>query len=210
MLFARKTPIGWKEKLRIAIWPRRSWSRSTKYLAKRVLRITASPHAIAAGIAAGVFASFLPYLGFHFLIAFVVAYLIAGNIIAAATGTFFGNPITFPFIWAATLSVGNFILTGSFHSDARVHQLKELAKVDVWHMGWHDVWHLILSVWEPILKPMTVGAIPLGIITSLIFYCVTRWATVTFQVSRRTKLQEKTEEIQEKVENEESPTIKSA
>jgi len=188
MLFARKKPVGWREKLRIAIWPRRSWSRSTKYLAKRVLRITASPHAIAAGIAAGVFASFTPYLGFHFLLAFAVAYLIAGNIIAAATGTFFGNPITFPFIWAATLSTGNFILTGKFQTGTNFHQLKELARTDFWHMGWDDVWQFVINVWEPILMPMTVGAIPIGIVVSLIFYGVTRWFALAFQVSRRQKL----------------------
>lgn len=191
MLFARKTPIGWKEKLRIAIWPRRSWSRSTKYVAKRVLRITASPHAIAAGIAAGVFASFTPYLGLHFFLAFAIAYVVAGNFIAAATGTFIGNPLTFPFIWAATLSTGNFILTGSFHTGAKLHQLKELARTDFWHMGWDDVWQFVLNVWEPILMPMTVGAIPIGIVISLIFYCVTRWTAVAFQVSRRQKLNDK-------------------
>lgn len=191
MLFARKKPIGWKEKLRIAIWPRRSWSRSTKYVAKRVLRITASPHAIAAGIAAGVFASFTPYLGFHFLLAFAIAYLIAGNIIAAAAGTFVGNPLTFPFIWAATLSTGNFILTGKFHAGTKIHQLKELARTDFRHMGWADVWQFIVNVWEPILMPMTVGAIPLGIIVALIFYGVTRWGAMAFQVSRRQKINDK-------------------
>ena len=88
MLFGRKKPESWPEKLRVMLWPRRSWMRSTKYLAKRVLRLTASPHAISAGVAAGVFASFTPFIGFHFLIAFFVAYFIAGNFIAAASGTF--------------------------------------------------------------------------------------------------------------------------
>jgi len=96
MLFGRKKPKTWSETIRLSLWPRHSWSRSAKYVSKRVLRLTASPHAI----------------GLHFIIAFVVAYIIAGNFLAAASGTFFGNPITFPFIWASTYNLGNFILSG--------------------------------------------------------------------------------------------------
>ena len=36
---------------------------------------------------AGVFASFTPFIGFHFLLAFALAYLVAGNMAAAALGT---------------------------------------------------------------------------------------------------------------------------
>ncbi len=53
---------------------------------KRVLRLRATPHAIAAGVAAGVFATFTPLLGFHFAMAFVIAYLVRGSLPAAALG----------------------------------------------------------------------------------------------------------------------------
>lgn len=195
MLFRRKNPAGWQERFRVALWPRRSWARSTKYLAKRVLRLTGSPHAIAAGIAAGVFASFTPYMGFHFLIAFAIAYLIAGNFIAAATGTFFGNPLSFPFIWGATYSTGNFILTGSVRGGHGPHGLKQLKHVDFWDLGMSGVWDLAVNIWEPLLKPMTVGAIPLGLFFAICFYIVTRWAAMAFQIKRRTKLAEKAKEF---------------
>ncbi|MFK7901247.1 MAG: DUF2062 domain-containing protein [Nitratireductor sp.] len=183
--------------MRIAIWPRRSWARSTKYLAKRVLRLTASPHAIAAGIAAGVFASFTPYLGFHFFMAFIVCYIIGGNMIAGATGTFFGNPLTFPFIWSGTHSTGNFILNGSFRGEGRIRDLKSLKRHDFWDLSWDAMGDLVHRIWEPILKPMTVGAIPLGILAGVIFYLVTRWAAIAFQVSRRNKISQKAAEYRE-------------
>ncbi len=82
-------------------------------MTKRILRITASPHAIAAGVAAGVFTSFTPFMGLHFLVAFVLAFVLRGNMIASALGTFFGNPLSFPLIWAATFSTGNFVLGNS-------------------------------------------------------------------------------------------------
>jgi uncharacterized protein (DUF2062 family) len=198
MLFRRATPPDWREKLRVAVWPRRSWGRSLKYLTKRVLRLTASPHGIAAGIAAGVFASFTPYMGLHFLIGFALAYIIAGNMIAAAAGTFIGNPISFPFIWAATYSTGNFILYGHQGHGGPEEALHRLINIDFWRDGFAGLWELILGIWEPVLKPMTVGAIPLGIIFALCAYLITRWAAVAFQISRRKLLAEKARQLKNK------------
>lgn len=198
MLFQRRTPPNWKEKLRVAVWPRRSWARSLKYLAKRVLRLTASPHAIAAGIAAGVFASFTPYMGLHFLIAFAIAYIIAGNIIAAAAGTFIGNPISFPFIWAATYSTGNLLLYGEMGHGGPEETLNGLKEIDFWEVGFAGLRDVVISIWEPVLKPMSVGAIPLGIAMGCLAYVVTRYAAIAFQLSRRRMLAEKARHLKEK------------
>ena len=90
MLFKSRKPAEFWERLRIWFWPRRSFWRSAKYFSKRILRLRATPHAIAAGVAAGVFASFFP-LGVHFIIAAAVAWLFAGNLVAAALGTGFAK-----------------------------------------------------------------------------------------------------------------------
>ncbi|MGB7288317.1 MAG: DUF2062 domain-containing protein [Salaquimonas sp.] len=198
MLFQRRTPPDWKEKFRVAVWPRRSWGRSLKYLAKRVLRLTASPHAIAGGIAAGVFSSFTPYMGLHFLIAFAVAYIIAGNMIAAAAGTFIGNPISFPFIWAATYSTGNFLLYGDMGKDGPHETLFGLKHISFWDLGPSGLWQLAVGIWEPVLKPMTIGAIPIGITVACIAYLITRYAAIAFQKSRRRLLAAKARELKEK------------
>ncbi len=105
MLFQRRNPRPEKERLRLLVWPRRSFSRSLRYGGKRILRITASPHAVAAGLAVGVFSAFTPFFGFHLIIAIVLAYVLAGNIAAAALGTTLANPLTLPFIWGARSSL---------------------------------------------------------------------------------------------------------
>ena len=158
-----------------------------------MLRLTASPHAIAAGVAAGVFASFTPYLGFHFVIAFCVAYLIAGNFIAAAAGTFFGNPFSFPFIWASTYATGRFILSGGSHVNGADHagRLKELANTDMFSHGISGVLEKIASIWEPVVLPMTVGAVPLGVFFAILAYVATRWVAIIFRAQRRQVLAEK-------------------
>ncbi|MEZ5839939.1 MAG: DUF2062 domain-containing protein [Hyphomicrobiales bacterium] len=171
MLFRRRADPHFLEKIRVWAWPRRSWQRSYRYFSKRVLRLTASPHAVAAGFAAGVFASFTPFLGFHFVIAFALAYLIGGNFISAALGTSVGNPLTFPFIFASTFEVGSLILrTG--HSAATTDLSPGMLTRSI---------DTIL----PLIKPMTVGAIPLGIAAALIAYFPIRSAVRAFQHARR-------------------------
>lgn len=179
MLFRRRKPVELSERVRTAIWPRRSFWRSAQYFAKRVLRLTATPHAIAAGVAAGVFASFTPFVGFHFIIAAIVAWAVAGNVLASAFGTAIGNPVTFPFIWGATLQTGRFII-----HDPHVPGDEVAVGVMLRHLEFSQLW-------DPILKPMTVGSIPLGIGIALVFYLLTRSATRAFREQRRKRLAER-------------------
>ncbi len=198
MLFRRRTPPGIGEKLRVWIWPRRSWVRSSQYVSKRIFRLTGSPHTIAAGVAAGVFASFTPFMGLHFIIAFMVAYVLAGNMIAAALGTFVGNPLTFPFIWASTFSFGRFILGDTAPATAPFSHLGQTMK----HIG-HALGRLdftafgsaLAEIWNPLLKPMLFGGIPLGIAVGFAFYLVTRRAAKFFHAGRQKKLLAKAHEM---------------
>jgi uncharacterized protein len=176
MLFRRRKKADIWEQARIWLWPRRSFSRSINYIRKRVLRLSATPHAIAAGFAAGVFASFTPYLGFHMITAFAICYIVAGNLVSAAMGTFVGNPLTAPLIWGSTYETGYWVLKGS-HPQGEVHNmLGKLLHGD------------FVALWDPLLKPMTVGAFLVGIPVSLLFYFAVRWATVEFQARRRERL----------------------
>lgn len=180
MLFRRRKAASLGERVRTFLWPRRSFARSARYFARRVLRLSATPHAIAGGVAAGVFASFMPYLGFHFIIAGVVAWVIGGNLIAAALGTAIGNPIMLPFIWAGTLATGRFLLWGSHPEKVMPLQLgRVLSELDFVHL------------WRPLLLPMSVGGCVLGALAGLLAYMVTYWAVGVFREQRRKVLAEK-------------------
>ncbi|RCS23232.1 DUF2062 domain-containing protein [Phyllobacterium salinisoli] len=176
MLFQRRKPASLGERLRTYLWPRRSFSRSMRYMSKRIMRITASPHAIAAGLAVGVFSAFTPFFGFHIIIAIVLAYIFAGNIAAAALGTTVANPLTIPVIWGATFEFGRFMLTGDLSADRPAHLGRMLS-----HFDFHDVW-------GPVLKPMLFGSTVLGLIFALVVYVVTRWAITAFRRKRLERL----------------------
>ena len=65
------------------------------------MRLKASPHQIALGGAAGVFAAFTPFLGAQMALAAVLAAVCRASVPAALLGTFVGNPLSWPAIWAA-------------------------------------------------------------------------------------------------------------
>jgi uncharacterized protein len=184
MLFGRRNKPTWREKLRNAVWPRRGIARPFVYLAKRLPRLSATPHAIAAGFAAGAAGSFTPFLGFHFLISFGLAFTVRGNMIAAAFGTAVGNPITFPLIFASTYEVGSIILRffSSRVPDVRTmeRQSEVLMNEGLFAMGFDRLW--------PLLKTMSVGAIPLGFLAFVFFYVAVRMIIAGVQRSRKKRL----------------------
>lgn len=182
MLFRRREKLGFIARMR-SLWPRRSWSRSLRYLQKRVLRLRATPHAIAAGFAAGIFASFTPFLGFHIILAFAIAYLVAGNLAAVVLGcTVCGNPLTYPFIWASTYELGRYFV-----------QAPALGGPPPESLG-HALEHMnIAAIWEPVLKPMLIGSLPLGIAFALAGYGLVFATARSFQQRRARQLLQRVE-----------------
>ncbi len=186
MLFRRRHRPSRIERMRVAVWPRNSWSRSTKYFGKRVLRLTATPHAIAIGFAAGAFASCTPLVGFHFLTAFAFAWLLRGNLIAAALGTSVGNPLTFPFIWAFTFKIGKWILHGRAPKadPQQVHQQFQ-----------HGLFEKSLDALWPMIKPMLIGGIPLGLVVGAVSYVLVYKSVEVYQRRRRRILAQRGERL---------------
>ena len=149
------------------------------YRAKCALRLADNSHAIAIGIAAGTFVSFTPLMGLHILAALGLAWALRGNLVAAVLGTAVGNPFTFPAIWLATYRAGKWIL--GEHA-TREGAAENLADVFLGARGpWHDV---IIGMWEPLIWPMLVGGVPLGIAAGAFSYAVTRPAVEAFQETR--------------------------
>ncbi len=194
MLFRRRKKADLYERLRLWLWPRRSFARSVSYISKRILRLSATPHAIAAGFAAGVFASFTPYIGLHIVITVVICYLVAGNVVSGLLGTLVGNPLTAPLIWASTYGSGYWLLKGQTpKGEAPTFLLDRL-----FHLDMGVLWDALIALWEPVLKPMTLGAFVVGIPVSLLFYFSVRWATIEFQERRRKHLADRATKRREK------------
>ena len=184
MLFRRRNPPTVLERLRTWAWPRRSWSRSLRYFLLRLERLEASPHQVALGCAAGVFMSITPLLGTHMLLAVLIAFAFRANIPAALIGTFFGNPLSWPVIWAGTYFAGCYMLgiegvmTMSGLENYLAPWFQSLA---AWSPGLIDT--SAAMIW-PVLKPMLAGSLPVGFAMAIIIYYVLRPMIAAYQRSR--------------------------
>ena len=91
-------------------WPKGGWKRAFHYVNFRLRRLPDSSQKISRGIWAGLFTTFTPFYGLHFLTAAIAARLLKGNILAALLATFFGNPLTYVPIGVISLQTGHFFL----------------------------------------------------------------------------------------------------
>jgi uncharacterized protein (DUF2062 family) len=151
------------------MWPRAGWRRRGIYMAHRLRRLPGTPESIAAGFACGAAISFTPFIGLHFVLAALIAWLIGGNVIASAIGTAVGNPWSFPFIWAWIFSLGRWVL-----GVADVGALPEdLTMAFIFERPWK------------VLFPMIVGGIPTALVAWVGFYWPVKRAVAAYQQARR-------------------------
>ena len=149
MILGRRDPPGPLRRLRGWLWPRTGLRRAGRYLLARARRMPGTPHAVAAGFAAGAAVSVTPFLGGHILLTIALAWLTRGNVLAALLGgVVVGNPWTVPLVLAATYRLGCLVLglpPEGLHHLARLGSGGPLAEVRL------------------LLWPMTVGAAPLAV-----------------------------------------------
>ena len=177
MIFKRRDKPPFWDRLRELLYPRKGFWRGMDYLRKRLHRLPDSPHRIALGFACGAVASFTPFFGFHIVLAAALAWLLRGNVLAAAFGTMVGNPLTFPFIAAFSLNTGWRILgtrAGHGGSDFSV--------------GW------LLDNIELIFLPYLVGGILPGLLCGVICYWIIGPIVEAYQNRRRRRLAKRAEQ----------------
>ena len=168
-------------------------SRAIEYVGIRLKRIPDTPHKISLGMSCGIFASFTPLFGLHFLIAGFLSYLLRANVLASLIGTFVGNPITFPIITVFNLKLGEWILGSSEYSSGDGGKIFE---------GFLDFIFLIYksfftegSIGENnvprineflngVFIPYSLGGLILGIFIAVISYFLLRPLVATYQKKR--------------------------
>ena len=165
-------------------------SRAIEYVGIRLKRIPDTPHKISLGMSCGIFASFTPLFGLHFLIAGLLSYLLRANVLASLIGTFVGNPITFPIITVFNLKLGEWILGSSEYSSGDGGKIFE---------GFLDFIFLIYksfftegSIGENnvprmneflngVFIPYSLGGLILGIFIAVVSYFLLRPLVATYQ-----------------------------
>jgi len=194
-MFRRRKPLSALNQMRAFIWPERGFRRLFSYLFQRIIRLPGSPASIAGGFAAGVAASFTPFLGLHFILAAALAMLFRGNVLASAIGTFFGNPWTFILIWLADYEVGLGIIRSlNYGADLRVLSIEELGEImgnALKFMSFSGAisWAEMSRDLEQVFMPLLIGGTVLGAVAGLISFLITLWVVKGWRLHRARRLE---------------------
>jgi hypothetical protein len=185
------------------VYPRGGWTRAFHYVKHRVRRLPDSPERIARGIGAGVFAAFTPFYGLHFVVAALAARLINGNILAALSGTFFGNPLTYVPIGVICLQAGHFILGTEFQEGDTHGLMGKFADalgdlkdniIAIFSDRVAD-WSGLRVFYDEVFFPYLVGGILPGLLAGAICHYLSLPLIRTYQQRRRAKIKAKFDEI---------------
>lgn len=205
MVFKRRTPRTYYQAVTHSLYPKGGWRRAARYVLHRLRRLPDPAHKISRGIACGVFVCFTPFFGLHFVIAAGLAWLINGNLMAALLSTFFGNPLTFPFIAAVSMELGSWMLgkppiplpfVVSAFSDAAVELWRNMIAIfttDATH------WDGLLRFYDRVFLPYLVGGILPGSATAIAFYFLSNPLLSAYQKARVARLKKKFARKREKV-----------
>lgn len=205
MVFKRREKRSVLQILADAIWPKGGWGRAFHYVKHRLRRLPDKPERIARGIAAGLFTTFTPFYGLHFVIAGALAKVMNGNILAALMATFFGNPLTYLPIGVIALKTGHFLLGTEFDESQADHNLVHKfagAGQDFLHNIWalfteaDANWARLSVFFDEVFYPYMVGGLIPGIVTGLVGYYLSVPLIGAYQKRRRGKLKKKLEELQ--------------
>ena len=153
----------------------------TKDLIRRwldtLLHVADTPERTAAAFAMGVFFGFSPLLGFHTVLAILVAFLFNLNRVAALLGVYSNLPwIIAPYYAIATM-IGAKIIGRAPPQGFRA-ELAGLFEMSVFH---GEFWHRLITILKPLLWPYTVGSLLGAIVMAAIAYPL----ALAFVTSRR-------------------------
>jgi uncharacterized protein (DUF2062 family) len=195
----------------MAVYPRGGWRRAFEYVKHRVRRLPDTPEKIGRGIWAGVFTTFTPFYGLHFIVAAAISRTMRGNIIAALMATFFGNPLTYVPIGVVSLSTGHWLL--GVQTPRVAHQSLggkfAAAGGDLWYnfvalftpetMDWTG----LATFYQEVFFPYLLGGMIPGMITATICYYVSVPLLSAYQNRRRKILRNKLESLRHPKKEEE-------
>ncbi|MEP5729073.1 MAG: DUF2062 domain-containing protein [Sulfitobacter sp.] len=206
MIFKRRDPKPTLRAMAEFLWPRGGWARAFHYVKHRMRRLPDSPERIARGIWAGVFITFSPLFGMHFIFAVLLARLMKGNIVASLMATFVGNPLTFVFIALSSLKTGHLILGTELEQGELTALRRQFGDAgnDLWQnftalfthakMDWSG-----LSIFfDEVFYPYLIGGIVPGIICATIAYYLAVPILQAYQKRRRGLIKAKFEALKQK------------
>ncbi|MDO6728014.1 MAG: DUF2062 domain-containing protein [Cognatishimia sp.] len=208
MVFKRRDKRPILQIVQEFVWPRGGWARAFYYMRHRVRRLPGSPERIARGLWAGVFSTFTPFYGLHFIVAALLSRAVQGNLLAALLGTFFGNPLSYLPIGVISLKTGHFLLGTEFEQGQERSLVGKFANAgsDLVHNFWAAFtdatmdWHGLSIFWGEVFYPYLIGGILPGIVAATVTYYLSVPVIRAYQKRRAKQIQAKFEALKIKAQ----------
>jgi uncharacterized protein (DUF2062 family) len=148
-----------------------SFRRLLRFQYLRLLRLKASTHSIAMGLAVGIFVGCLPVIPFQTIAAVVMAFVFRGSKVAAALGTWISNPVNMIPFYTMLYYIGSLVMPVQAHFNPHHLELEAML-----HQGWE------------IVVVMFAGGILLGVPLAFLTYIVTFRMVNAYRQRRMIKL----------------------
>uniref|UniRef100_B8DKN0 DUF2062 domain-containing protein n=1 Tax=Nitratidesulfovibrio vulgaris (strain DSM 19637 / Miyazaki F) TaxID=883 RepID=B8DKN0_NITV9 len=145
--------------------------RFVRFQSLRLMRQSASAHSLAMGLAVGVFVGFLPIIPFQTVVSLALAFVLRGNPVGAAIGTFVSNPLNVIPFYAMLYWVGGLLWHTTVAFDP--------SHLDMTHM---------LELGLDFFLVMCLGGVVLGIPAALATYVLTFRGVNAYRQRRTIKL----------------------
>lgn len=200
MVFRRRNPRSYAQTVRAFFYPTGGWFRAALYIFYRLRRLPDTPHRIGRGVSVGVFISFSPLFGLHFVLCTAINWLIGGNFIASVIGNWFGNPVTLPLIAWSSVRLGQWVLRTHDRIDLRqLMQITTDMSVELWHNCFalftpaRMDWRAFAAFGETYFLPYLIGGLILGVPFALASHALTWRAVQAYRHLRVRRLAERRE-----------------
>ena len=149
-----------------------------------LLRVDASPHCLALGLAVGIFMATTPFLGLQVCGAMGLAWLFGGHVPAAIIGTFWANPVTYPLLLAASYRLGAALLNVPETLNLAWLANGVDAMMAALFVPGRSAMAIAYDMVLPVAMPLTLGAFVIGLLSGAVFYVVARHAIGVLRMGR--------------------------
>ncbi|MCH8969881.1 MAG: DUF2062 domain-containing protein [Planctomycetes bacterium] len=165
------------------------WQKLKRFIVLRVLHANDPPHALALGLAIGVFVAMTPTIGAQMVIAAAIAASFRANKILAMAAVWISNPVTMVQIYYVNWRIGqHFVETGVVDGESAVQA--QITKIIESIGGMSNLFFHLLdkAFWSEVLRlvwalgiELWIGSFLVGLICALPTYAIARWMITAYR-----------------------------
>ena len=165
------------------------WRKAKRFVLLRVLHADDPPHALALGLAIGVFVAMTPTIGAQMVIAAAIAASFRANKILAMAAVWISNPVTMVQIYYVNWRIGqHFVETGVVDGASAVQA--QITKIVESIGGMSNLFFHLLdkAFWSEVLRlvwalgiELWIGSFLVGLVCALPSYAITRWIITAYR-----------------------------